>query len=43
MVHVLSCLSLCVAGAGDNGVCLDLSFNRELLHHRTDAMDPPSL
>ncbi|XP_062304952.1 DNA-binding protein Ikaros-like isoform X1 [Osmerus eperlanus] len=26
---------------GDNGVCLDLSFNRELLHHRTDAMDPP--
>ncbi|KAM4611534.1 zinc finger protein Aiolos-like [Polymixia lowei] len=25
---------------GDNGVCLDLSFNRELIH-RTDVMDPP--
>ncbi|XP_026159055.1 zinc finger protein Aiolos-like isoform X2 [Mastacembelus armatus] len=25
---------------GDNGVCLDLSFNRELAH-RTDVKDPP--
>ncbi|XP_040001009.1 DNA-binding protein Ikaros-like isoform X2 [Xiphias gladius] len=25
---------------GDNGVCLDLSFNRELVH-RTDVKDPP--
>ncbi|XP_069387000.1 zinc finger protein Aiolos-like isoform X3 [Paralichthys olivaceus] len=25
---------------GDNGVCLDLSFNRELVH-QTDAKDPP--
>ncbi|XP_029910493.1 zinc finger protein Aiolos-like isoform X2 [Myripristis murdjan] len=25
---------------GDNGVCLDLSFNRELIH-RADVMDPP--
>ncbi|XP_071360366.1 zinc finger protein Aiolos-like isoform X1 [Trachinotus anak] len=25
---------------GDNGVCLDLSFNREL-HHRSDVKDPP--
>ncbi|XP_071032735.1 zinc finger protein Aiolos-like [Oncorhynchus clarkii lewisi] len=25
---------------GDNGVCLDLSFNRELIH-RSDVMDPP--
>ncbi|KAE8301003.1 Zinc finger protein Aiolos Ikaros family zinc finger protein 3 [Larimichthys crocea] len=25
---------------GDNGVCLDLSFNRELVH-RTDIKDPP--
>ncbi|XP_056136257.1 zinc finger protein Eos-like [Lampris incognitus] len=25
---------------GDNGVCLDLSFNRELIHP-TDVMDPP--
>ncbi|XP_016534753.1 zinc finger protein Eos-like isoform X3 [Poecilia formosa] len=25
---------------GDNGVCLDLSFNRELLH-RSDIKDPP--
>ncbi|XP_070772247.1 zinc finger protein Aiolos-like [Enoplosus armatus] len=26
---------------GDNGVCLDLSFNRELVH-RTDIKEPPS-
>ncbi|XP_005746086.1 zinc finger protein Aiolos-like [Pundamilia nyererei] len=26
---------------GDNGVCLDLSFNRDLVH-RTDVKDPPS-
>ncbi|XP_074538129.1 zinc finger protein Aiolos-like [Halichoeres trimaculatus] len=26
---------------GDNGVCLDLSFNRELIHH-SDVKEPPS-
>ncbi|MEQ2208627.1 hypothetical protein XENOCAPTIV_009350 [Xenoophorus captivus] len=33
-------LSCRVTGVGDNGVCLDLSFNRELLH-RSDIKEPP--
>lgn len=34
----LQCSFSCVAGLGDNGVCLDLSFNRELTQ-RSDVKD----
>lgn len=40
LYSVLSAVFLCVADPGDNGVCLDLSFKRELIQ-RTDVMDPP--
>lgn len=37
---VLSAISSHFTGLGDNGVCLDLSFNRDLVH-QTDVKDPP--